>query len=110
MQPAAEQLRARLENTAFSPPAGVAVYGVDIRTHSSAAAVRAGLVKQLHTPVYWAATVRTMITAGATQIVECGPGKILTGLNRRVDKNRDLKMLALEDPQSLDDALAAAKL
>jgi [acyl-carrier-protein] S-malonyltransferase len=50
-----------------------------------------------------------MITAGATQIVECGPGKILTGLNRRVDKNRDLRMSALEDPQSLDDALAAAK-
>lgn len=110
MQAAAEQLRARLENTTITPPAGVAVYGVDIRTHSSAAAIRAGLVKQLYTPVYWAATVRTMITAGATQIVECGPGKILTGLNRRVDKNRDLKMSALEDPQSLDDALAAAKL
>jgi [acyl-carrier-protein] S-malonyltransferase len=109
MQPAAQQLLTRLESTAFTPPSGVAVYGVDIRTHSSAAGIRAGLVKQLYTPVYWAATVRTMITAGATQIVECGPGKILTGLNRRVDKNRDLRMSALEDPQSLDDALAAAK-
>jgi [acyl-carrier-protein] S-malonyltransferase len=109
MQPAAEQLQTRLESTAFTPPSGIAVYGVDIRTHSSAAGIRAGLVKQLYTPVYWAATVRTMIAAGATQIVECGPGKILTGLNRRVDKNRDLKMSALEDPQSLDDALAAAK-
>ena len=109
MQPAAEQLRTRLENTVFTPPVGVAVYGVDIRTHSTAAGIRAGLVKQLYTPVYWAATVRTMITSGATQIVECGPGKILTGLNRRVDKNRDLKMSALENPQSLDDALAAAK-
>jgi [acyl-carrier-protein] S-malonyltransferase len=109
MQPAAQQLQARLESTAFTPPSAVAVYGVDIRTHGSAAGIRAGLVKQLYTPVYWAATVRTMITAGATQIVECGPGKILTGLNRRVDKNRDLKMSALEDPQSLDDALAAAK-
>jgi [acyl-carrier-protein] S-malonyltransferase len=47
-----------------------------------------------------------MIAAGATRIVECGPGKVLTGLNRRVDKNRDLKMSALEDPKSLDDALA----
>ncbi len=89
MQPAADQLRVRLESTAFTPPSG--------------------LVKQLYTPVYWAATVRTMITAGATHIVECGPGKVLTGLNRRVDKNRDLKMMALEDPQSLDDALAAVK-
>jgi len=109
MQPAAEQLRARLENTAFTPNPKVAVYGVDIKTHGTAEGIRAGLVKQLFTPVYWAATVRTMIAAGATQIVECGPGKVLTGLNRRVDKNRDLKMSTLEDPQALDDALAAAK-
>jgi [acyl-carrier-protein] S-malonyltransferase len=109
MQPAAEQLRVRLEDTAVTPPSGIAVYGVDVRTHTTAADIRAGLVKQLYTPVYWAATVRTMITAGATQIVECGPGKVLTGLNRRVDKNRDLKMQALEDPAALDDALAASK-
>jgi [acyl-carrier-protein] S-malonyltransferase len=109
MQPAAEHLRTRLESTAFTPVPGIAVYGVDVKTHTTAEAIRAGLVKQLYTPVYWAATVRTMITAGATQIVECGPGKILTGLNRRVDKNRDLKMTALEDPASLDDALAAIK-
>jgi [acyl-carrier-protein] S-malonyltransferase len=67
------------------------------------------LVKQLATPVFWAATVRTMIAAGATQIFECGPGKVLTSLNRRIDKNRDLTMLALEDPEALQDALAAAK-
>jgi [acyl-carrier-protein] S-malonyltransferase len=109
MQPAAEQLRIRLESTAFTPAPGIAVYGVDVKTHTTGEGIRAGLVKQLYTPVYWAATVRTMITAGATQIVECGPGKILTGLNRRVDKNRDLKMTALEDPESLDDALATIK-
>ena len=109
MQPAAEQLRVRLESTAFTPTAAIAVYGVDVKVHGSAEAIRAALVKQLYTPVYWAATVRTMITAGATQIVECGPGKVLTGLNRRVDKNRDLKMTSLEDPQALDDALAMAK-
>ena len=109
MQPAAERLRARLESTAFTPSSGIEVYGVDVKTHVTAEGIRAGLVKQLYTPVYWAATVRTMITAGATQIVECGPGKILTGLNRRVDKNRDLKMTALEDPQTLDAALATIK-
>jgi [acyl-carrier-protein] S-malonyltransferase len=109
MQPAAEQLRVRLENTAFTPAAGIAVYGVDVKVHNSADAIRAALVKQLHTPVYWAATIRTMIAAGATQIVECGPGKVLTGLNRRVDKNRDLKMMALEDPDGLAEALAAVK-
>jgi [acyl-carrier-protein] S-malonyltransferase len=109
MRPAAEHLRVRLESTEFTPRPGIEVYGVDVKTHVTAEGIRAGLVKQLYTPVYWAATMRTMITAGATQIVECGPGKILTGLNRRVDRNRDLKMTALEDPQALDDALATIK-
>jgi [acyl-carrier-protein] S-malonyltransferase len=109
MQPAAEHLRVRLDSIAVTPPSGITVYGVDVKTHTTAADIRAGLVKQLYTPVYWAATVRTLIAAGATQIVECGPGKVLTALNRRVDRNRDLKMMALEDAAALDDALAASK-
>ena len=107
MQPAAERLRERLQGVEVaSPQAGIAVYGVDVKTRTAPADIRAALVKQLHTAVYWAATVRTMIATGATRIVECGPGKVLTSLNRRVDKNRDLKMLALEDAQSLEEALA----
>jgi [acyl-carrier-protein] S-malonyltransferase len=107
MRPAAERLRERLEGVAVTAPAsGIAVYGVDVKTHATPRDIRAAVVKQLHTPVYWASTVRTLIAAGATHLVECGPGKVLTSLNRRVDKNRDLKMLALEDPQSLDEALA----
>jgi [acyl-carrier-protein] S-malonyltransferase len=106
MLPAAEKLRERLAGIQVSAASGIAVYGVDVKTHVQPDRIRASLVKQLHTPVYWAATVRTMIAAGATQIVECGPGKVLTGLNRRVDKNRDLKMLALEDEPSLNEALA----
>jgi [acyl-carrier-protein] S-malonyltransferase len=107
MRPAAEKLRVRLQSTPVAERSEVKVYGVDCKIHTGANEIRGGLVKQLATPVYWAATVRTMISAGATQIVECGPGKVLTALNRRIDKNRDLKMLALEDPQTLDDALAA---
>jgi [acyl-carrier-protein] S-malonyltransferase len=49
-----------------------------------------------------------MIAAGATRIFECGPGKVLTGLNRRIDKSRFLKMVALEDPAAFDEGLAAA--
>src|ERR1700719_3287100 len=75
MQPAAEKLRMRLENTEFTPAHGVAVYGVDIKRHVRAQSIRAGLVRQLYTPVYWAATVRTMITAGAAQILGCRPGQ-----------------------------------
>jgi [acyl-carrier-protein] S-malonyltransferase len=109
MQPAAEKLRERLDQTAIAERSDIKVYGVDCKIHTGAGEIRTGLVKQLSTPVYWAATVRTMISAGATQIIECGPGKVLTALNRRIDKNRDLKMLALEDPQTLDDALATVK-
>jgi [acyl-carrier-protein] S-malonyltransferase len=106
MLPAAEKLRVRLQDTPVAERSDVKVYGVDCKIHAGADEIRGGLVKQLATPVYWAATVRTMISAGATQIIECGPGKVLTALNRRIDKNRDLKMLALEDPQTLDEALA----
>jgi [acyl-carrier-protein] S-malonyltransferase len=105
MEPAAEKLRARLSGTAVSAAAGIAVYGVGVKLHGDAASIRQGLVRQLHKPVHWAATVRAMIAAGATRIVECGPGKVLTGLNRRIDKNRDIKMMALEDPASLEEAL-----
>jgi len=108
MQPAAEKLRARLESTEFTPNSRVAVYGVDVKVHGGPPQIRDGLVKQMHRPVYWAATVRTMIAAGATVIVECGPGKVLTGLNRRVDKSRHLKMIALEDPPTFEEARAAA--
>jgi [acyl-carrier-protein] S-malonyltransferase len=109
MLPAAQKLRERLAATAVAESSGAAVYGVDVKVHARPEEIRASLVKQLHTPVYWAATVRTLIAAGATRIVECGPGKVLTALNRRIDKSRDLKMLALEDAQSLDDALAAVQ-
>ena len=107
MLPAAMRLREQLAGVPVRPSQGPAVYGVEVKQHQGPDAIRAGLVKQLHTPVYWAATVRTMITAGATQLIECGPGKVLTSLNRRVDKNRNLTILALEDPKSLQEALAA---
>jgi [acyl-carrier-protein] S-malonyltransferase len=108
MESAAEKLRERLESTELAPNSKITVYGVDVKAHAGAPQIRAGLVKQMYTPVYWAATVRTMIAAGATRIFECGPGKVLTGLNRRIDKSRFLKMVALEDPAAFDEGLAAA--
>ena len=105
MMPAALELKERLVSTPIATPVGVEVYGVDVRAHTRPDDIRASLVKQLHTPVFWAATVRAVIAGGATQLIECGPGKVLTGLNRRIDKNRELKMLALEDSKALDEAL-----
>lgn len=110
MEPAARRLRERLAGVAVSPPApGIAVYGVDVQRHGSPDAIRDAVVKQLRSPVRWSATVRALIGDGATRIVECGPGKVLTSLNRRIDKNRDLMMIALEDPPSLEEALAACR-
>jgi [acyl-carrier-protein] S-malonyltransferase len=109
MAPAAEKLRERLARVAVKSAQGVAFYGVDMKIHRTPDEIRGALVKQLHTPVYWASTVRTLIGAGATVLVECGPGKVLTSLNRRIDKSRDLKMIALEDPAALEAALAAAR-
>ncbi len=108
MRGAAEKLGERLAGIALTAGAEVQVFGVDVKQHVGAEQIRAALVKQLHTPVYWAATVRTMIAAGARTIIECGPGKVLTSLNRRVDKSRELVMIALEDPKNLEEALAAA--
>lgn len=109
MLPAAAALAERLESARLEGPTeGIAVYGVDVQRHTEPATMRAALVKQLHTPVRWAATVRAMLDAGANVVLECGPGKVLTALNRRIDKSRDLAMLALEDPASLEAALAAA--
>jgi [acyl-carrier-protein] S-malonyltransferase len=110
MQPAADRLRARLLLTSvLAPIAGISVYDVDVKVHGEPAAIREALVKQLHSPVYWTATVRAMIASGVTQIIECGPGKVLTGLNRRIDKNREIKMMALEDPASLAEALKVGR-
>ena len=106
MAPAAARLRERLAMVEFAPPGPIAVYGVEVRRHENADSIRAGLVKQLHTPVYWAATVRTLIATGATHIIECGPGKVLTALNRRVDRSKELFMSSLEDPRAFDEALA----
>ncbi len=95
--------------TAVAERSDIAVYGVDSKSTPVPRIFAAGWSNSWRRRCIWAATVRTMIAAGATQIFECGPGKVLTSLNRRIDKNRDLKMLALEDPEALDAALAAAK-
>ena len=67
------------------------------------------LKEQLHKPVRWAETVRAMLTSGVTTIVECGPGKVLTALNKRIERRPGLTMLAVEDPDGLAAALAACK-
>ncbi len=109
MKDAAEALAARLANTPLRLPDAVAVYTVEVRTHQSEDGIRRALKEQLFRPVRWADTVRAMIAAGATTLIECGPGKVLTSLNRRIERRADLGVFALEDPAALDAALTTCR-
>lgn len=109
MLPAAAQLRERLATVTFHPPADVEVINVDIARHATAEGIRDALVRQVHSPVRWTAVVQKLVTAGVRTFIECGPGKVLTALNRRIERNNDVRMLAIDDPATLADALATVK-
>jgi [acyl-carrier-protein] S-malonyltransferase len=107
MTGAAARLEARLATVDIRMPDIADVYTVDVRKHASPDGIRQALKEQLYKPVRWAETVRTMIAAGTTVLVECGPGKVLTSLNRRIERKPELKFLALDDSASVAAALAA---
>ena len=109
MVPAAGRLRERLASVQFTPPRDIDVINVDIERHATADGIRDALVKQLHSPVRWSAVIQRIVAAGARMVVECGPGKVLTPLNRRIERNKDIRMVTIEDPPSLGAALAAVK-
>ena len=109
MHPAAERLAERLESTALRTPRLTYVSAVDAEPHADPAQIRRLLVRQIESPVRWQDTVRALLGRGAGLILECGPGKVLTGLNRRIDRRADLECLALEEAASLDAALSASR-
>jgi [acyl-carrier-protein] S-malonyltransferase len=104
MREAAQQFAARLDEIEVRPPVYRYVSAVDAAEHSDPADIRATLVRQLASPVRWTHTVRALL-ARAPILIECGPGKVLTGLNRRIE--RAASCYAIEDPESLAAALAA---
>jgi [acyl-carrier-protein] S-malonyltransferase len=108
MSAAADQLAERLVTVDLATPVVPAVYTVDLQTHRSPDGIRRALREQLFKPVRWADTVRAMIAGGVTTFVECGPGRVLTSLGKRIDRRPELRMLAIDDPDSLSAALAAA--
>ena len=103
MEPAAERFRARLEEAAFSIPAVPVVANVGVEAHGDPASMRDRLVRQLFSPVPWTATVRRLAESGVEAVLEPGPGRVLAGLARRID--RSLKAHAVFDPPSLAAAL-----
>lgn len=86
MKPAAERLANDLAKITVKPPKIPVINNVDVKTQADANAIRDALARQLYQPVRWVETVQQMTKDGVTNIVECGPGKVLVGLNKRIDK------------------------
>lgn len=103
MRPAAERLGLLLADLPIDVPAIPVVHNVDVASHSVAADIRAALVEQLYSPVRWTESVQTMARAGITHFVECGPGKVLSGLTKRIVPGCDVS--SVNDPESLKNAL-----
>lgn len=99
MKPAAEALRERLAAIALNAPRIPVVNNIDVAAPSDAAAIRDALYRQAFGPVRWVEVVQALRVRGATHIVECGPGKVLAGMVKRIDG--ELQSGALFDPASL---------
>lgn len=105
MRDAARQLGEAMAGVNWSAPRIAVLHNVDAQPRSDTAAIRDALQQQLYLPVRWSECVQALIAGGATGIAECGPGKVLTGLMRRIDKNVDARALGM--PEDLASALAA---
>lgn len=103
MQPAAEQLEETLQSIEFSAASVPVLSNVDVEAYETAAQIRSGLARQLYSPVRWADTIRRFAADGVTAVVECGPGKVLAGLTKRID--RALEAVSFDTPESVRDAI-----
>lgn len=103
MKPAAERLAERLRSVPLVSPRIPVLHNVDVASHADPEEIRAALVAQLHSPVRWVETIRRMAGEGVERIVECGPGRVLVGLNRRIE--RRMPAVALFEPAAIDELL-----
>jgi [acyl-carrier-protein] S-malonyltransferase len=107
LQPASEKLKAYLANIEFKAPTIAVINNVDVEILSDPAAIKDALVRQAAKPVRWAETIQAMAGQGITQVVECGPGKVLAGLSKRI--NDQLTGVPVFDEASLNEVLATLK-
>ncbi|UHQ55611.1 MULTISPECIES: ACP S-malonyltransferase [Microbulbifer] len=105
MRPAAEKLAPKIEQTEFHVPEIPVVHNVHARREMDPAAIKSLMVEQIYSPVRWTACVQAMAADGAEQLVECGPGKVLAGLAKRID--RGLTAMNIETPAQLSEAALA---
>ena len=94
MREAADRLAEAMDAVAWHAPALPVVQNVDARVHGSVEAVRDALVRQLYLPVRWTGCVQALAARGIARVGECGPGKVLTGLVKRIDRSLDARPLA----------------
>lgn len=107
MQPAADALKAYLEGVDVRATGVPLINNVDVNIESAPAGIKDALVRQAASPVRWVEIIQKMAAMGVTHVVECGPGKVLAGLTKRIDGN--LQGFALADRASLEQALAAVR-
>jgi [acyl-carrier-protein] S-malonyltransferase len=100
MRPAADRLAQRLASVAIASPTIPVLHNVDVAERSDPEAIRAALALQAASAVRWVETIRAFAARGVTHVVECGPGRVLSGLNKRIV--RDLKSFALTDGSDMD--------
>lgn len=105
LKPASDQLRDYLVGLNFSAPSIALINNVDVAIVTDPTAIKDALVRQAASPVRWVETVNAMATAGVTHVIECGPGKVLSGLTKRI--NGDLLGDTFYDQESLDKLLAS---
>ncbi|MGZ8222945.1 MAG: ACP S-malonyltransferase [Methylobacter sp.] len=103
MEPAAQKLDLQLQSAAIDTPKMTLIHNVDVASHSAPEVIRNALKEQLYKPVRWADGIKFMHDQGVTCFVECGPGKVLVGLNKRIAK--DATHLSIYDPESLNKVL-----
>lgn len=105
MRPAADRLAERLAAIEIRVPEIAVLHNASVQSAADSAVLRDQLVQQLYRPVRWVETVRAVAAEGLRIAIECGPGKVLTGLNKRIDDT--LTTLPVFDPKSLEAALEA---
>lgn len=104
MREAANRLSEAMAGIDWRMPDRPVLQNADAEVHDGVQAIRDALVRQLYLPVQWTGCVQALAAAGATRIAECGPGRVLAGLARRIDKTLDAR--ALGTPEEFDAALA----
>ena len=107
MHPAAERMAERLRTADIRAPDTPVLHNTHLQAEHTPNAIRKALVRQIESPVRWVDTIRTMVEAGVDLLVECGPGKVLTNLNKRIAK--ETPALPVFDPATLDAALAVTE-